>query len=193
MTDVALDNAASAGDAQPTANTAGDGGNPETDEINVVSGAEHGVAKLATEAVQSIAAVVKGHINVEDDVVEKVAGLAAIEVDGVADLGGDMERAIESVRERVHLGRKRETQGAKAVIDGKNVSLEMEIVIEFGHVVTEVAKAVKANVARQVNQMLRLRVVEVDVKVTDVRMPEADKQPVRSREPQGYGDVDDDY
>lgn len=190
MTDVAVDSAASASDAAPATTN---GNNPDTDEITVVSGDGNGVAKLATDAVQSIAAVVKGHINIEDDVVEKVAGLAAMEVAGVADLGGDLERAIESVREHVHLGRKRETQGSKATIDGKNVSLQMQIVIEYGHVVTEVAKAVKANVARSVNQMLRLRVVEVDVSITDVRMPEDDTKPERPREPQGYGDVDDDY
>ena len=39
-----------------------------------------------------LAAQVKGRIDIEDEVVEKVAGLAATEVDGVADLGGDVAR-----------------------------------------------------------------------------------------------------
>ena len=47
----------------------------------------------------------------------------------------------------------------------------MVIVIEYGAIVMEVAKAVKANVARAVNHMLGLRVVEVDVTVDRVAMP----------------------
>src|SRR5262245_25606277 len=38
----------------------------------------------------------KGRIHIADEVVEKVAGLAAMEVPGVADLGGDFARALES-------------------------------------------------------------------------------------------------
>ena len=44
--------------------------------------------------------------------------------------------------------------------------------IEYGHVVMDVARDVKHNVATQTTRMLGLRVVEVDVVVDDVRMPE---------------------
>src|SRR5258708_14492495 len=54
-----------------------------------------------------LAAQVKGRIDIEDEVVEKVAGLAATEVDGVADLGGDVARALERVRERIGIGHRR--------------------------------------------------------------------------------------
>jgi uncharacterized alkaline shock family protein YloU len=120
-----------------------------------------------------LAAQVKGRIDIEDEVVEKVAGLAAIEVEGVADLGGDVARAVESVRERIGIGHKRGDQGVKAHINGREVSIEVTIVIEYGHVVMNVARNVKTNVAIQTNRMLGLRVVEVNVCVDDVRMPAA--------------------
>jgi len=44
--------------------------------------------------------------------------------------------------------------------------------IQYGHVVMDVARNVKNNVALQANRMLGLRVVEVNVKVDDVRMPQ---------------------
>jgi uncharacterized alkaline shock family protein YloU len=103
--------------------------------------------------------------------VEKVAGLAATEVEGVADLGGDVARAVESVRERIGIGHRRGDQGVKASINGREVSIEVTIVIEYGHVVMDVARRVKTNVALQTNRMLGLRVVEVNVVVDDVRMP----------------------
>jgi uncharacterized alkaline shock family protein YloU len=114
---------------------------------------------------------VKGRINVADEVVEKVAALAATEVEGVADLGGDFERAIESVRDRVGVGHKRGDQGIKAKINGREVSVDVTIMIEYGNVVMDVARQVKHNVASQTQRMLGLTVVEVNVTVDDVKMP----------------------
>jgi uncharacterized alkaline shock family protein YloU len=98
-----------------------------------------------------------------------VAALAAIEVEGVADLGGDFERAIESVRERIGIGNKRGDQGVKAEVKGHEVAISVTIMVEFGYVVLEGARQVQANVAIQTNRMLGLRVVEVNVTVDDVR------------------------
>ena len=107
--------------------------------------------------------------------VEKVAGLATMEVEGVADLGGDFERAVESVRERIGLGNKRGDQGVKAEVKGHEVAISVTIMVEFGHVVLDVARQVQANVARKTQRMLGLRVVEVNVTVDDVRTARADE------------------
>jgi uncharacterized alkaline shock family protein YloU len=115
------------------------------------------------------ARTVEGRIHIADEVVEKVAGLAATEVAGVADLGGDMERAMESVRERIGIGNKRGDQGVKAEVNGDEVVVSVTIMVEFGHVVLDVARRVQANVARQTERMLGLRVLEVNVTVDDVR------------------------
>ena len=118
---------------------------------------------------------VKGRIHIADEVVEKVAGLATMEVEGVADLGGDFERAVESVRERIGLGNKRGDQGVKAEVKGHEVAISVTIMVEFGHVVLDVARQVQANVARKTQRMLGLRVVEVNVTVDDVRTARADE------------------
>lgn len=118
---------------------------------------------------------VKGRITIADEVVEKVAGLAAMEVDGVADLGGDFERAVESVRERIGLGNKRGDQGVKADVKGQEVAISVTVMVEFGHVVLDVARQVQLNVARKTQRMLGLRVVEVNVTVDDVRTARSDE------------------
>jgi uncharacterized alkaline shock family protein YloU len=130
---------------------------------------------------------VKGRIDVADEVVEKVAGLAAIEVEGVADVGGDFERALESVRERIGIGNKRGDQGIKARISGREVAIDVTIMIEYGHVVVEVARKVQTNVAVQTNRMLGLNVVEVNVNVDDVRMPRPPKRKDEERDERGDG------
>ncbi|MDP9844793.1 Asp23/Gls24 family envelope stress response protein [Streptosporangium lutulentum] len=116
-------------------------------------------------------AVVKGRIKVADEVVEKVAALATLEVAGVADLGGDFARTLESVRERMGVGSKRGNQGVSAHVQDRTVAVDVTIVAEYGHVVMEVANEVKTNVARTVSRMLGMRVVEVNVNVDDVRLP----------------------
>jgi uncharacterized alkaline shock family protein YloU len=146
------------------------GESPQLEEVNVVPSSPPPPPQAAAA---QLAAQVKGRIDIEDEVVEKVAGLAAIEVDGVADLGGDVARAVESVRERIGIGHRRGDQGVKAHISGREVSIEVTIVIEYGHVVMEVARRVKTNVAIQTNRMLGLRVIEVNVIVDDVAMPQA--------------------
>jgi uncharacterized alkaline shock family protein YloU len=127
----------------------------------------------------------KGRIHIADEVVEKVAGLAAMEVPGVADLGGDFARALESVRERIGIGNKRGDQGVKAEVSGHQVAISVTIMVEFGHVVLEVARQVQANVARQTQRMLGLAVVEVNVTVDDVRTPrpQRDDRPAAGEEP----------
>jgi uncharacterized alkaline shock family protein YloU len=128
-------------------------------------------------APREVAPEVKGRIRIADEVVEKVAALAAMEVPGVADLGGDIARALESVRERVGIGNKRGDQGVKAEVKGQEVAINVTIMVEFGHVVMEVARQVQANVAAQTNRMLGLRVVEVNVTVDDVRTaPPSDRE-----------------
>ncbi|WP_170323107.1 Asp23/Gls24 family envelope stress response protein [Acrocarpospora macrocephala] len=113
----------------------------------------------------------KGKITVADEVVEKVTALAALQVPGVADLGGDFERAFESVRDRIGFGSKRANQGVKAEIQDGLVAIDVTIVIVYGHVVMEVAAEVQSNVATSVAQMLGMEVVEVNVTVDDVRLP----------------------
>jgi uncharacterized alkaline shock family protein YloU len=118
---------------------------------------------------------VKGRIHIADEVVEKVAALAAIEVTGVADMGGDFERAVESVRERIGLGNKRGDQGVKAEVKGHEVAISVTVMVEYGHVVLDVARQVQANVAEKTQRMLGLKVVEVNVNVDDVRTTRPDE------------------
>jgi uncharacterized alkaline shock family protein YloU len=127
----------------------------------------------ANDAPKAEKAKVTGQIEIADEVVEKVSALAALEVEGVVDLGGDVARLLENVRERIGVGQKRGDQGVKASITGGEVTINLTIVVEYGHVVMDVARNVQSNVAQQANKMLGLRVAEVNVKVDDVQLPQA--------------------
>ena len=60
----------------------------------------------------------------------------------------------------------------KADVQGHQVAISVTIMVEFGHVVLEVARQVQANVALQTQcARMLLTVVEVNVTVDDVRTP----------------------
>jgi uncharacterized alkaline shock family protein YloU len=172
---------AGAGTADPGTTRDADGTTPgtapgtETQGSTTTPGAPSAPTTAGNGAPRSFGSLpeVKGRIDVADEVVEKVAGLAAAEVPGVAELGGDLQRALENVRERIGIGQKRGDQGIKAKVSGRDVSVDVTIVIEYGHVVMDVARNVKGNVARQTSRMLGLNVVEVNVTVDDITLPQA--------------------
>ncbi|MBW8486513.1 Asp23/Gls24 family envelope stress response protein [Actinomadura parmotrematis] len=109
---------------------------------------------------------VQGRITIEDEVIEKIATLAALEVAGVAGLGG---RAEPGGADPDPYGR----PGVRVLMHDSEVSLELLVAVEYGSVVMDVAKVVRTNVARVIGLMLGMRVAAVDVAVEDVRMPGA--------------------
>ncbi|MGI5329874.1 Asp23/Gls24 family envelope stress response protein [Actinomadura nitritigenes] len=90
---------------------------------------------------------VEGRITVGDEVAEKVAVLAALEVGGVCALGS----------------------GVRVRSAGDAVTVDVGIAVEYGHVIMDVAAAVQAGVARMAGLMLGARVAAVNVTVEDVR------------------------
>ncbi|MFB4319424.1 Asp23/Gls24 family envelope stress response protein [Actinomadura sp. 21ATH] len=119
-------------------------------------------------------AAVKGRVTIEDQVIEKIAVLAALEVDGVAESAA-----------RASWGATGEAGGpvpAASPVAGRplgaprphhEVSLELSLTVAYGCPVMAVAEQVRAEVARVVGRMLDVRVVAVDIAVEDVRPPAA--------------------
>lgn len=118
---------------------------------------------------------VKGRIKVEDEVIEKIAALAVLEVEGIAHIGGARNRAMESAHDPTVADRPPAGQGVNVKVHDNEVSLDVTVVVEYGSVVMEVAKAVKTNVARVTSRMLGMRVTSVNITVDDVRMPGEDE------------------
>jgi uncharacterized alkaline shock family protein YloU len=117
----------------------------------------------------------RGSTTIADEVVEKIAGIAARGVPGVHDLGGDVARVFAGLRERVGLGdADADTdRGVKVRLDGDRATVEITLVIEYGQVVRAVTDAVRAEVIEAVEKMLSLQVTEVNIRVDDVHVQDA--------------------
>jgi uncharacterized alkaline shock family protein YloU len=122
----------------------------------------------------------RGRTSIANSVVEKIAGMAAREVVGVHDFGGSLARSLGAVRERVPGGRPSVTRGVKVEVGERQTAVDLELVVEYGVAITEVAAEVRENVIAAVERMTGLEVVEVNVSVVDVHLPyEEDSQETR--------------
>ncbi|MFJ8540174.1 Asp23/Gls24 family envelope stress response protein [Streptomyces sp. NPDC093591] len=119
----------------------------------------------------------RGRTTIADGVVEKIAGMAARDVDGVHAMGSGLSRTFGAVRDRVPGGGpKSVTRGVKAEVGEVQAALDLEIVVEYGVSIADVARDVRENVITAVERMAGLEVVEVNIAVSDVKLPEEEEE-----------------
>ncbi|MEV3991597.1 Asp23/Gls24 family envelope stress response protein [Streptomyces sp. NPDC049837] len=123
----------------------------------------------------------RGRTTIADGVVEKIAGLAARDVVGVHAMGSGISRTFGAVRDRVPGGRPSVTRGVKAEVGEVQTALDLEIVVEYGVSIRDVARAVRENVISAVERMTGLEVVEVNIAVSDVKLPEEEEEEPETR------------
>lgn len=104
-----------------------------------------------------------GSIRIADEVVSTVAGLAAIEVEGVASLSGGW--GTDFVEK---LGRKNFGKGIKVETIEDQTSINIYISISFGYPIPKVAEDVQREVKTAVETMTGLTVASVNVHIVGV-------------------------
>ena len=114
----------------------------------------------------------RGTTKVDDGVVEKIAGIAARDVRGVHDLGGGAARAIGALRNRIN--QTDQGQGISVEVGEKQAAIDLDIVVEYGASIVDLARAVRRNVITAVERMTGLEVIEVNIAVNDIHLPEED-------------------
>ncbi|KUN38939.1 stress protein [Streptomyces longwoodensis] len=117
----------------------------------------------------------RGRTTIADGVVEKIAGLAARDVVGVHAMGSGISRTFGAVRDRVPGGSKSAARGVKAEVGEVQTALDLEIVVDYGVAIADVAGDVRENVIAAVERMTGLEVVEVNIAVSDVKLPEEEE------------------
>ncbi|MGQ4480181.1 Asp23/Gls24 family envelope stress response protein [Streptomyces sp. SAS_276] len=118
----------------------------------------------------------RGRTSIADVVVVKVASIAAREIPGVYDMGGSLSRTIGAVRDRVPGGRPNVGRGVKVEVGERQTAVDVDLVMEYGTPITDVAHDVRENVVSAVERVTGLEVVEVNVTVNDVHLPEDDSE-----------------
>jgi len=104
-----------------------------------------------------------GAVSISEEVLAAIAAAAAIEVEGVGGLGYGLGNDLAAV-----IGRKMLARGVRLSVEEDDVSVDLAILVKYGYVVPDVAKAVQEAVAGAVENTSGLHVRSVNVAVAGV-------------------------
>lgn len=122
----------------------------------------------------------RGNTTLEDTVVAKIAGIAAREVPGVYAMGNAMRRTFNALTERIPNSQTNVSGGISVEKGERQTAIDVTVVIEYGASVVDVGDGIRRNVIQSVEQATGLDVVEVNVNVADVHLPEDDDENTKS-------------
>ncbi len=106
-----------------------------------------------------------GEVQIADEVVAAIAGLAATEVKGVATTAGNVTNDIAG-----KLGKKNFSKGVKVIVDPDAVSVDMALTLDYGYGIPETAKLVQEKVKLAIENMTGLQVKEVNIRIAGVNI-----------------------
>lgn len=105
------------------------------------------------------------NIKIADDVIAVIAGVAVSEVPGVAEMSGGFAGGISEVLS----GKKNLSKGIKVESGEKETKIDVNIIVEYGTRIPDIAFEIQNKVKAAVENMTGLKVVEVNVHVQGVR------------------------
>ena len=103
-------------------------------------------------------------IKISNDVVAVIAGVAVSEVPGVASTSGGFAGGISEVLS----GKKNLSKGIKVDADEKEVKIDVNIIVEYGSRIPDVAFEIQNRVKKSVEGMTGFKVEEVNVRIQGV-------------------------
>ena len=110
-----------------------------------------------------------GKVQIADEVVAIIAGLAATEVEGVASMAGNITNELVG-----KLGMKNLSKGVKVdVLDGI-VTVSLTLNLLYGYGVKDISVKVQEKVKSSIENMTGLEVADVNIRVAGVKVPEED-------------------
>ena len=107
-----------------------------------------------------------GQVKISNDVIATIAGLAAMEIDGVETTSTFTDKLLKN-------------NGVKIQIEEDEVSLDVMIIIDYGIAIQDVAPKVQENVKNTVETMTGLNVEAVNVNVQSIYLPKTEKKEIK--------------
>ncbi len=104
-----------------------------------------------------------GTIKIADDVVAKVAGMAALETPGIAAMSGGLSEGFAK-----RLSGKNVQKGVTVEVGQLEAAIDLRIIVLYETPIHEVCRMLQQNVREAVETLTGLKVVEVNVKVEGV-------------------------
>lgn len=124
------------------------------------------------ENVEEISVEGNDTIKIANDAVATYAGIAVSEVQGVYGMAGGFAGITEALS-----GRKNLAKGIKVEVTDKNARIDVNIIVEYGARIPDVAFEIQTRVKKSVENMTGLKVLEVNVHVQGVHATTSKEEP----------------
>ena len=108
-----------------------------------------------------------GEVQIADEVVAIIAGLAATEVEGVDSMAGNITNELVG-----KLGMKNLSKGVKVDVTEEHVSVDLSLNIRYGYNIPSVSEQVQEKVSTAIENMTGLTIDEVNVRIAGVALEE---------------------
>ncbi len=108
-----------------------------------------------------------GEVQIADEVVAIIAGLAATEVDGVDSMAGNITNELVG-----KLGMKNLSKGVKVDVTEEHVSVDLSLNIKFGYSIPQTSEKVQDRVKAAIENMTGLTVLDVNIRIAGVNLDE---------------------
>lgn len=106
-----------------------------------------------------------GEVMISDDVIAVISAMAAMEVDGVISMAGNITSELVS-----KLGMKKLSKGVRVDVADNNVMIDLSIVIRMNENILKVSKKVQDKVKTTVENMTGMEVANVNVNISSVTL-----------------------
>lgn len=106
-----------------------------------------------------------GEVQIADDVVAIIAGLAATEVEGVAAMAGNITNELVG-----KLGMKNLAKGVKVEVNESDVAVDLALTLDYGYSIPKVSQLVQEKVKTAIENMTGLSVSEVNIRIAGVNV-----------------------
>lgn len=106
-----------------------------------------------------------GTVQIADEVVAIIAGLAATEVEGVASMNGNITNELVG-----KLGMKSLSKGVKVDVLDNVVCVDLNLNLEYGYNIPEICQTVQEKVKTAIENMTGLQVSDVNISIASVEL-----------------------
>lgn len=111
-----------------------------------------------------------GEVQIADEVVAIISGLAALEVEGVAKMSGNVPNELVS-----KLGMKNLSKGVKVEVTPESVAIDLALEMKYGYSILKVSEQVQERVKNAIESMTGLSVERVNVRIVGVAVDKPQK------------------
>lgn len=111
-----------------------------------------------------------GAVQIADDVVAMIAGIAATEVKGVSAMSGNITNELMS-----KVGMQNLTKGVKVAVENGRVRVDLALLMEYGYNIPGTCQKVQDKVKNAIENMTGLEVTDVNIRIAGINMQKTGK------------------